>query len=305
MLKLHLALTAAAVVLATGLATQASPVPVAAAPNGDYVGGCTGQYFNNTTLAGSPVLVRNDPAINFYWPEGTSPGPGITVDHYSVRWTCTINVPTSGTFTFTMLTDDGMNLLVDGNLLMWAFYDQGPSTYSPSLYLNAGTHTVVVEYYNVTLGGTAQVYSNITGTGVSYAPPQPYYPPSQPYYPPSQPYYPPSQPYYPPSQPYYPQPQPYYNQPPQLVITADNWTIARGQCTVIRWAVAYVQWFSVNGNNSVSNPGAMQVCPAATTSYVLQVGSAYGNYSRTATVNVTSAPYYPSYPPYWRYRQGH
>jgi len=109
------------------------------------------------TLAGSPVLVRTDPAVNFFWPENTSPGAGVGVSNYSVRWTCAINVTTANTYTVTMLTDDGMNVLVDGNLVIWAWYDQGPSTYSNPVYLTAGTHTVVVQYYNDTRGGTAQV----------------------------------------------------------------------------------------------------------------------------------------------------
>jgi len=289
MRRLHLALAAAAVVLAAGLATQASPVPVNAAPYADYVTGCTGEYFNNMTLAGSPVLVRSDAAINFYWPEYTSPGAGVTVSNYSVRWTCTINVATAGTYTFTMLTDDGMNLLVDGNLLIWAWYDQGPSTYSNPIYLSAGTHTVRVEYYNDTLGGTAQVYSNISGSGVYYPPPpSTYVPPSG---------YVPWPGYVPPPGSYYPSP------PPQLVIRVDNSTITLGQCTTLRWAVAYVQWFAVDGN-SVSNPGAAVVCPTTTTRYTLQIGSAYGTASRTATVYVIPpppAPYYPPGGPYQRW----
>ena len=161
------------VLLAVVLVSAIVPSPVLAFPANDFVSGCTGEYFNNTTLAGSPVLVRTDPNINFYWPAGTSPGPGVTVNYYSVRWTCTISVATDGTYTFTMVTDDGMNLLVDGNLLIWAWYDQGPTSYSNPIYLYAGTHTVVVQYYNDTLGGTAQVYSNISGTNVYYVPPPP------------------------------------------------------------------------------------------------------------------------------------
>ncbi len=170
-------------VLVMGLAplAEASPVP---APASDFVTGCTGQYFNNMTLAGSPVLVRTDPAINFFWPEGTSPAPGVNVSQYSVRWTCGINVPAPATYTFTLVADDGMNLLVDGNLLIWAWYDQGPSTYSNPMYLTAGWHTITVEYYNDTLGGTAQLYSNIGSANTV-----PYYPapnapaPAAPYYP--------------------------------------------------------------------------------------------------------------------------
>ncbi len=148
-----------------GLAPRADPA--SAAPAGDYVKGCTGQYYDNMSLYGIPALTRYDPAINFFWGEGTSPAPGyIGVSNYSVRWTCGMSVPVSGTYTFTMVTDDGMNLLVDGNLLIWAWYDQGPTTYSNPIYLNAGAHTVVVEYYNDTLSGTAQVYSDLGGLSV-------------------------------------------------------------------------------------------------------------------------------------------
>ncbi|MCL4395924.1 MAG: PA14 domain-containing protein, partial [Chloroflexi bacterium] len=198
MKTVHLGMAAVVVALAVGLAAQMGTAPVLAAPNGDYVTGCTGEYFNNTTLAGSAILVRSDPAVNFYWPEGTSPGPGVATAYYSVRWTCTINVPTAGTYTFTMLTDDGMNLLVDGNLLTWAWYDQGPSSYSNSIYLGSGSHTIQVQYYNDTGGGTAQVYDNISGSGAYYAPPAPVYSPPQVYVPPQS--YVPPQAYVPPAQ---------------------------------------------------------------------------------------------------------
>ena len=146
--------------------------PALAMGSNDLLSGCTGQYYNNTTLAGSPVLVRTDPTINFSWATGVAPGPGVTVDHYSVSWTCSVNVATSGTYTFNLVADDGMNLLVDGNLLIWAWYDQGPTTYSNSISLNAGAHTVLVQYYDDTQGGTAQVSSNIVGSTLYYPPPQ-------------------------------------------------------------------------------------------------------------------------------------
>lgn len=120
---------------------------------------CSGEYFNNTTITGSPVLTRTDPTINFFWPENASPAPGITTNNYSVRWTCTINVATAGNVTFNITTDDGMNVLVDGNLILWAFYDQGPTAYSATTYLNVGAHTVRVEYYNRWNAGTAIVSS--------------------------------------------------------------------------------------------------------------------------------------------------
>lgn len=134
---------------------------------------CTGEYFNNTTLTGTPVLTRTDAAINFLWPENTSPAPGINPNNYSVRWTCTINLPTTSNVIFTVTTDDGMNVLVDGNLILWAFYDQGPTAYAATVNLTAGAHTVRVEYYNRWNAGTAIVLSTASPGPVPPSPTPP------------------------------------------------------------------------------------------------------------------------------------
>lgn len=162
----RLSLSLILLALLAALAPAVGAAPPAMPPADGYLGGCTGEYFNNMTLAGSPVLVRTDAGVNFFWPEGTSPGPGVNTSQYSVRWTCSVNAPSDGNYTFTMTTDDGMNLLIDGNLIMWAWYDQGPSAYAKTVFLNAGAHTVVIQYYNDTLGGTAQVFSTL-GTAAS------------------------------------------------------------------------------------------------------------------------------------------
>lgn len=155
---------------------------------------CVGEYFNNTTITGTPAHTRRDAAINFFWPENTSPAPGINVNNYSVRWTCTINVATAGNVTFNMTTDDGMNLLVDGNLIRWAFWDQGPTTYSATTYLTAGLRTVRIEYYNRWNAGTAIVSSTATPGPmpgpITPIPPIPPVPPTPPISPlPSSPWY--------------------------------------------------------------------------------------------------------------------
>jgi hypothetical protein len=138
-------------------------LPSAPLANG-FLSGCTGEYFNNIAFSGAPALVRTDAAINFFWHEWTSPGPGVNVNNYSVRWTCSVYVASAGNYTFNILTDDGMNVLMDGNPVIWAWYDQGPTAYSAAIPISAGWHTVRVEYYNRTLGGTAQVSANIAGT---------------------------------------------------------------------------------------------------------------------------------------------
>lgn len=139
--------------LAIAPASPATASPSAAA----FLSGCTGEYFNNTNLSGSPAFVRTDSAVNFFWPENSSPGSGLGWNNYSVRWTCSVNFPASDNYTFTVTTDDGMNVIVDGALVLWAFWDQGPTTYYPVHYVNAGVRTVRIEYYNRWNGGTARV----------------------------------------------------------------------------------------------------------------------------------------------------
>ena len=156
-LRLSLFLIVLALLLAFSPVANASPL----ADGFGFLPGCTGEYFNNVSLTGSPVLVRSDPALNFFWAENTASAPGINTNNYSVRWTCSVYVATAGNYSFTILTDDGMNLLLDGNLLIWAFYDQGPTSYSTTTAVSAGWHTVKVEYYNRWNAGTAQVLTNM------------------------------------------------------------------------------------------------------------------------------------------------
>ena len=70
------------------------------------------------------------------------------VDRFSARWTRQQTFA-AGTYTFRMGTDDGGRLYIDGVLVIDRWVDQGyPSTIpSASVRLTAGTHTIVMEYY--------------------------------------------------------------------------------------------------------------------------------------------------------------
>lgn len=113
-----------------------------------------GEYYNNANLSGSPVLVRNDADVNFNWGYG-SPAGEVPADNFSARWTRTISIPSSGTYTFTATADDGIRVKVDGTTLIDRWLDQSATTYTGSIYLGAGSHNVVVEYYE--RGGASQV----------------------------------------------------------------------------------------------------------------------------------------------------
>ncbi|NQT89040.1 hypothetical protein HQ560_19885, partial [bacterium] len=115
--------------------------------------GLYGEYFNNADLTGL-ALVRTDATVDFNWGTG-SPDPAVGVDTFSVRWTGAALPLYSETYTFWTLSDDGVRLWVDGQLLIDNWTNHGPAEDSHSIDLAAGQAVDVrMEYYE-SGGGTA------------------------------------------------------------------------------------------------------------------------------------------------------
>ncbi len=102
-------------------------------------------YFNNRTLSGDPVLVGSDLEINWDWGPGT-PNAHVPVDRFSIRWTRYFDL-TAGTYRFTATSDDGIRVSVDNTIVINQWNDHPVQTFSTDIYLAAGHHQVVVEYY--------------------------------------------------------------------------------------------------------------------------------------------------------------
>ncbi len=118
-------------------------------PKGEKGGqhGWKGEYFDNKSLSGKPVLVRIDSQINFNWRWGT-PATSIHRNNYSARWTATLTPPVTRTYQFQMNTDDGGRLYIDGKLLIDQWQDQSPHTYTASTRLEAGhSYSVEMDYF--------------------------------------------------------------------------------------------------------------------------------------------------------------
>ncbi|WP_345246032.1 PA14 domain-containing protein, partial [Nibrella saemangeumensis] len=89
--------------------------------------GLTGNYYNNTSLSGTPVLSRLDPTINFFW-NTDSPQPGVVnADEFSVRWTGQVEAPVSGSYSFRTNNDDGTRVWVNNQLIIDNWTPQGPT----------------------------------------------------------------------------------------------------------------------------------------------------------------------------------
>jgi chitodextrinase len=123
----------------------------------------TGCYYNNTTLSGDPVFVRTDGQLNFDW-GNHSPDAALQPLNFSARWQGNFMF-SQGDYSFSVITSDGMRLYVDGNLILNAWRDQSPNSYTVTQTISQGSHLIVVEYYERLGGATAQVSWRSTSGG--------------------------------------------------------------------------------------------------------------------------------------------
>ncbi len=117
-------------------------------------GGWRGEYYNNMTLSGSPALVRVDKAIDFDWGVGSPEWGVIGADNFSVRWTGNLSV-SPGRYRFTMATDDGGRLWVNGQLLVDKWLDQQGGYHEVIVDLPNGSAYVQMEYFENVGGAKA------------------------------------------------------------------------------------------------------------------------------------------------------
>ncbi len=105
-----------------------------------------GEYWSNKKLNGSPAMTRNDANIDFNWKK-EAPANSLPADDFSVRWSRSVNVQ-AGVHRFYAQADDGVRVYVDGRLIIDQWHDSdGTQIHTKDLSLAAGSHQIVVEYY--------------------------------------------------------------------------------------------------------------------------------------------------------------
>ncbi len=159
-------------VLALLLVLPAALAPAVTAQEPAPTGSFTITFYNYIDQGGAwcpswaPIAGGTETDIYHYWPEFTRPQSNVNTNNYMACWDGTLNFPVGGKWTVHTLNDDGMDVYLDGQLVMNGWYDQGPSLHDGSIDVSAGTHHVIVKYYNRTYGGVACVawgpYANPT-----------------------------------------------------------------------------------------------------------------------------------------------
>ena len=122
----------------------------------EYASGLVGQYFASYGGPGNfsqRLLVRVDPNIDFNW-GGGAPAPSLPEDKFCIRWTGTVTTPAAdGTYTFYTVTDDGLRLWVDEQLLIDEWHSQSPTEWSGMITLAADTTYLIKMEYREDGGG--------------------------------------------------------------------------------------------------------------------------------------------------------
>lgn len=129
--------------------------------------GLSGQYFTNSSSTyasvanfnpASSITNRIDPVIDFTWTNGMA--PNLSNGLYSVRWTGQVQPQYSETYYFDVLSDDGVKLWVNDQLLIDKWQTQnGGSEWTAAIALQGGTrYNLKLEYLQNTNKAQAHLY---------------------------------------------------------------------------------------------------------------------------------------------------
>ncbi|GHT87691.1 beta-glucosidase [Bacteroidia bacterium] len=112
--------------------------------------GVYAEYFNNTDLSGTPSYTTVEEKLQGYW-HNLSPAPGINPDNFSVRYSGTLAIPTSGVYEFNLSSNDFAKLYINNQLLIDNWGDsRGRRGKSEKISLRAGEKVAVrLEYAEI------------------------------------------------------------------------------------------------------------------------------------------------------------
>ena len=174
-------------VVATQAGAVNSGVAIASFINSSAIGngvGLLGQYWTNTTSVAFtnvtfntlPTLTRTDAVVNFNW-NSTGPDPKIGQTNFTARWTGSVQPQFNETYTFYATADDGVRLWVNGQLLVDAWVNQAPTTYTGTIVLKAQQlYNIRMDYFQGAGGAEAMLAWSSPSTPQAIIPQSQLYP---------------------------------------------------------------------------------------------------------------------------------
>ena len=144
---------------------------------GEYWADTTSAAFTNIDFAALPTLTRTDAVVNFNW-SSIGPDPSIGQTNFAALWQGCVQPQYSQTYTFTTLVDDGVELWVNGQLLIsdWQTNTATQSN-SASITLNAQQlYNIQMDYFQSTSNAVAALLWSSPSTAQALIPQTQLYP---------------------------------------------------------------------------------------------------------------------------------
>jgi hypothetical protein len=133
--------------------------------------GLRAEVFDRDDLTGLRET-RIDPGVAFEWPKSGAAGRP-----FSMRWSGRVLPPTSGLWTFHVVSDDGVRLFVEDRALIDRWKEQGKTESTAPVELQAGRPVSLrLEYFNRTGPGSAHLLWSGPGTPRQPVPPDALFP---------------------------------------------------------------------------------------------------------------------------------
>ncbi|MCB9898872.1 MAG: tetratricopeptide repeat protein [Planctomycetes bacterium] len=110
--------------------------------------GLRGTYFAGTAFE-RERRTQVDADLDFDW-KRDAPAPGVPADRFSARWTGWLRVPTTATYTFFVVANDGVRIRVGDASVVDHWQDAGYTSWTGAgdAHLVAGFHPITVEFYD-------------------------------------------------------------------------------------------------------------------------------------------------------------
>lgn len=122
--------------------------------------GLLGRYWSDQdqTFEGAPTLQRIDPEIDFNW-GNESPDDLISDDFFTARWSGFVRPLLTEDYTFYTISDDGVRLWVDNQLIIDQWVVQAPTEWSGTIALEAGVnYPILIEFFEQQGGAFMQLF---------------------------------------------------------------------------------------------------------------------------------------------------
>ncbi len=137
--------------------------------------GLLATYYRSKYFVGGSFL-RTDATVDFNWGAG-SPDASISHNTFSVKWEGQIEARYSETYTFKTVTDDGVKVWINGQLLINDFNGNGQRTNTATIAMEADRkYSIKIEYFENSGTAMAHLYWSSPGQAEEIVPQSQLYP---------------------------------------------------------------------------------------------------------------------------------